>query len=60
MVILSIFYFIGEQGTNVILYGAFIWVLMTCYPTMIKAQLLKDSQVHWGGKNFFILYIYGK
>jgi hypothetical protein len=23
---------------------------------MIKAQLLKDSQVHWGGKNFFILF----
>ena len=33
-----------------IFYGAFIWIVMTCYPTLIKSQLLKDSQVHWGEK----------
>jgi len=35
---------------NLVLYGTLLWVLLTCYPNIIKSELLTDSKYVFGGK----------
>lgn len=48
--VLLILYYIGEVGTNIILFGSFIWILMTGYPTIMKVELLNDNTLIWSEK----------
>ena len=35
---------------NVVIYGAFMWVLLKSYSDIIKSELLNDVKEIWGGK----------
>lgn len=50
VVVLLVLYFIGEVGSNVILFGAFVWILVTSYPQLIKAEILNDTTLNWSEK----------
>ena len=35
---------------NIVLYGTFLWVLLTGYPNIMKSELLNEVDEVWGGK----------
>lgn len=42
------FFLFGRNGTDILLYGSFVWILVTAYPNLIKAELLMDCENQWG------------
>jgi len=34
---------------NIVLYGVFVWAVVTCYPNIIKSELLNQEQENWEG-----------
>lgn len=45
------FYVFGNKMINIVLYGSYLWVLLTCYPNLMKSELLCDVKEVWGGKD---------
>jgi len=41
---------------NIVLYGTFLWVLLTGYPNIIKSELLNDIKEVWGDKTVKNMY----
>lgn len=39
----------GNKMINIVLFGSFLWVLLTCYLHTLKSELLCDSKYYWGG-----------
>lgn len=46
------FFIFGNKMINVVIFGCFLWVLLKCYPNIIKAELLNDVKEIWGGKSY--------
>jgi hypothetical protein len=40
----------GNKMINIVLYGMFLWILLTGYPNLLKAEMLNDIHAVWGGK----------
>jgi hypothetical protein len=41
---------------NIVIFGAFLWMLLTCYPNLIKSHCLNDSKYAWGEKKDLVMY----
>jgi hypothetical protein len=37
---------------NIVLYGLFLWVLLTSYKNIIKSELLQETRSIWGGESY--------
>lgn len=44
------FFLFGGKMINIVLFGSFLWVLLTCYLFLLKGELLCDSKYYWGGR----------
>ena len=42
------FLLFGNKMINLVLYGTLLWVLLTCYPNVIKSELLCDTKYVFG------------
>lgn len=42
------FLLFGNKMINLVLYGSLLWVLLTCYPNIIKSELLREKQYIFG------------
>ena len=41
----------------IVLFGCFLLVLITCYPNLIKSELLIDMKSQWGGKRLLFYFL---
>lgn len=39
----------GDKMISIVVFGVFLLVLITCYPNIIKAELLSEMKAHYGG-----------
>ena len=44
------FFLFGNKTINIVLYGAFIWMMLTCYKKKIKIDLLMEVKSVWSSK----------
>ena len=51
MAICLSFILFGQKMVAIVLFGCFLLVLITCYPNLIKSELLIDMKSKWGGKS---------
>lgn len=50
------FLLFGNKMINLVLYGTLLWVLLTCYPNVIKSELLSDTKYVFGDHRVPSLY----
>lgn len=43
------FWLFGSKMINVVLFGVFLWMVLSCYPNTIKGDLLGEVSEFWGG-----------
>lgn len=39
----------GEKMVSIVIFGIFLLVLITCYPNIIKSELLIEMRAQYGG-----------
>lgn len=40
----------GEKMISIVVFGIFLLVLITCYPNIIKSELLIEMKANYGGR----------
>lgn len=40
----------GEKMISIVVFGIFLLVLITCYPNLLKGELLIEMKAQYGGK----------